>query len=947
VACPDDNVLVAMAEQRLDPGEFAALEVHIDTCESCRQMLAVAVTERSLAVGTPTVDDADSIASFVDVSINDRYVVKSLLGKGGMGAVYLARDLTLDREVALKLHRAGSGSERLHREAMAMAKLAHPNVVTVFEVATVDDRLYVAMEYIRGETLRGWLTSVHPSWRQIIHLLLEVGTGLVAAHAAGLVHRDFKPENVLVGDDGRPRVGDFGLARVGASPSTTFRKYVPAVDNSTETAETLPAGDMSTDSSMTAAGTILGTPAYMAPEQLNGEVVDARCDQFGFCVVAWEALYGKRPFAGSTLTALHMAIADRAYVVPNKTAVPQRIRAVLERGLASEPADRYADMTALLAALRAAAAPRTKRHLALAAVAALALGGAALATITIVGNRRHEAACAAAGNDMLRIFDDAKRSEIRAAFVATGSPFAISASDRASDVLGRYTTVLATKAIGVCRGLGEPARISEVRRICLGDRRRDVAAFVDILTHADKPLVQRAASSAWGLFDPDPCNDPQTLLSRSSRTKAMTPEQDAEVRRIKALSDSGRYDDSLAAAKPLVAAARAPANKSLELDALLGLASVEAELEKPEARTDYEQAIALAETLGRDLDAAVAYAALANNAGVVTHQFADAHRYVGLARAKLERLGGRNPAIRGDLLMTEAQVLLDENRLGEAETAMRQASSTIEDAYGPDHPKLGGAFGTLSQIQRAQRKTSDSLTSSERALAILEKTLGTDHPTVAGAHMNLSQALMDVKRYDDAREHLLRADIVFARVYGDTHPLRAAVAGNLGGLEQLQGHWDAALVASRRAVTILEAVEGPNSADVSGARRDVARELALAGRIGDAIAEQTHAVSILDTMGADAEGRIVSALTELAEYQLAASQPALAIPHAERALAIATKRPQDANPVEVTSATRALATALYDAKRDRPRARKLVEGLRETDPAGRADHDTWLAAHPP
>jgi tetratricopeptide (TPR) repeat protein/predicted Ser/Thr protein kinase len=945
VACPDDNVLVAMAEQSLDPAEFAAVEAHIDTCEGCRQLLAAAVTERSLAMGTPAVDDAESLASFVDVSINDRYIVKALLGKGGMGAVYLARDLTLDREVALKLHRAGSGSERLHREAMAMAKLAHPNVVTVFEVATVDDRLYVAMEYIRGETLRGWLTTARRTWRQIISLLLEVGTGLAAAHAAGLVHRDFKPENILVGDDGRPRVGDFGLARVGASPSTTFRKYVPA-DPSTQTAETLPADDVSTDSPMTAAGTILGTPAYMAPEQLNAEVVDARCDQFAFCVVAWESLYGKRPFAGSSITALHMAIADRELQVPGQTAVPQRIRTILERGLASDAADRYPDMTALLAALRAAAAPRTKRYLAIGALAALAVTGAGIATITIVGNKRHDAACAAAGNDMLRVFDDAKRTEMHAAFAATGSPFAASASDRASDVLSRYTAVLATRAIGVCRGLDEPARISDARRACLDDRRRDVTAFVDILVHPDKPLVQRAASSAWALFDPDPCNDPQTLLARSSRTNAMTPEQAAEIRRIKSLADTGRYEESLAAAKPLVAAARATADKSLELDALLGLASVEVELEQPDARPHYEQALALAETLGRDLDAATAYAALADYAGLVTQQFTDAHRYIGLARAKLERLGGKNPAIHGDLLMTEAQVLLDENRLGEAETAMRQAASTIESAYGPDHPKLGAAFGTLSQIERAQRKIDASLASSERALSVLERALGTDHPTVAGAHMNLAQALMDMKRYDDAREHLLRADIVFARVYGDVHPVRAAVAGNLGSLEQLQGHWDAALAASRRAVTILEAVAGPDSADVSGARRDVARELALAGRIAEAVTEQTHAVAILDKLGDDAEGRIVSALTELAEYHLAADHPALAISHAERALAIATKRPKDANPVDVANATRALANALYDAKRDRPRARALIEGLREIDSAHRTDHDAWLAAHP-
>src|SRR5262245_33213365 len=186
-----------MVERSLDPAQFAAIEVHIDSCDKCRRIVAAAVADTgTFALGTPSTpvaEDVEPIAKLVDVSINDRYVIEAVLGKGGMGTVYLARDLTLDREVAIKLHhKTGSASERLHREAMAMAKLAHPNVVTVFEVATVDDRLYVAMEYVRGETLRGW-RSAHPhNWRDIVAMLVQTGNGLAAAHAAGLVHRDFK-----------------------------------------------------------------------------------------------------------------------------------------------------------------------------------------------------------------------------------------------------------------------------------------------------------------------------------------------------------------------------------------------------------------------------------------------------------------------------------------------------------------------------------------------------------------------------------------------------------------------------------------------------------------------------------------------------------------------------------------------------------------------------------
>src|ERR1700733_13934359 len=210
-----------MVEQALEPAVFAELEIHIDSCEQCRKIIAAAAVSRSLAVGTPALAVTESadlakLEAIVDVSINGRYVIDSILGRGGMGTVYLAKDVTLGREVALKLHRAGSGSgaDRLHREAIAMAKLAHPNVVTVFEIATVEDRLYVAMEYVRGSTLRDWMTERH-TWRATIAMLVGVGKRLAAGHAAGLVHRDFKPENVLVGEDGRPRVGDFGLARVG------------------------------------------------------------------------------------------------------------------------------------------------------------------------------------------------------------------------------------------------------------------------------------------------------------------------------------------------------------------------------------------------------------------------------------------------------------------------------------------------------------------------------------------------------------------------------------------------------------------------------------------------------------------------------------------------------------------------------------------------------------
>lgn len=910
-ACPDDNLLVAI--DALDPAQFAEIEQHIDTCEHCRKIVAAAVAARSLAVGTPPPAEDDALAAIADVSIGGHYVIEAVLGRGGMGTVYLARDQSLGRHVALKLHRAGSapkteragftparGIDRLHREAIAMAKLAHPNVVTVFEVGSVDDRMYVAMEYVRGETLRGWLAAGTRGWRQIVELLLQAGAGLAAAHDAGLVHRDFKPENVLVGEDGRARVSDFGLARVGAARDGR------------------PSGIV--DTAKTQTGTILGTPAYMAPEQIAGETVDARCDQFAFCVVAWECLFGKRPFAGATLAALDDAI-HRGAFERSRADVPPRVREVIARGLSAQPGDRYADMPALLAALRAAARPRTKKYVALAVAGVLALGGGAIGTLQVVDARQHEAACDEAGYAMQRAFSSVRRPQLHAAFVATGVPFASGSFERAARVLDDYSGRLAVQARAVCRDSAEPVTLRAAKRACLAERRSELAALFELMVAADPGMVQRAPSAAWALFDPRPCSDPSMLLARPLAPVRRSPEEVAQLTRVKALHDAGRYRESAALAGPLVEAARARKDRGLELVALIALASAKLEVEPPDTVIPlYQQAVQLAESLGRDLDAAGALWALANLSAVELQQYAPAHQYIALARAKLERLGNGNLGVRGELLATEAQVFLDENRLGEAENTMRQAVATLEQAYGPHHPKLGAALGTLSQILRAQGE--DSLAISQRTFDVFSAAYGPEHPTTAGAEMNLAQALIEAKRYVQARSQLGHADTVFATIFGDGHPLRAAIAANLAGIDEAEQRWDAALAGYRRAVAILERAQGPDTADVSGARRDVARVLALAGRLPDAIGEMQRAIAILDQLGADGDSRIVSGLTELAEYQLATGQVAQALGTAERAVAIATKRPADANPEELEAARRTLDRVRHE------RARRATSRLR-------------------
>ncbi|HEY1550128.1 MAG TPA: serine/threonine-protein kinase, partial [Kofleriaceae bacterium] len=304
-----------------------------------------------------------STATPVEPTIG-RYRIEGKLGAGGMGVVYAAYDPELERRVALKLLAQSGASrasrERLLREARAMARLSHPNVVVVYEVGTTDDRDFVAMELVDGSSLDHWLEHDHPSRRAIIAAFVAAGRGLAAAHAAGIVHRDFKPHNVLRRRDGNIQVGDFGLAvDVADEPE-------PVEPRSRNTPSPL--------GGLTETGAVLGTPAYMAPEQWRGDTVGPAADQFAFCVALWEALAGALPYRGDH-ESLRAAVMRGPHEL-DATAIPRGLRAALSRGLAPDPARRWPSMSALLATIE-----RTQRSVAV----PIALGAATCAIVATIG----------------------------------------------------------------------------------------------------------------------------------------------------------------------------------------------------------------------------------------------------------------------------------------------------------------------------------------------------------------------------------------------------------------------------------------------------------------------------------------------------------------------------------------------------------------------------------
>jgi predicted Ser/Thr protein kinase len=318
-----------------------------------------------------------------------RYRVEHEIGTGGMGVVYRARDPELERDVALKLLNPRAthvrdpevARGRLVREARAMARLSHPNVLAVHEVGEFEDQVYVAMEFVDGRTLADWLRTEPRTWQEILDVFLEAGRGLAAAHDEGIVHRDFKPENVMISDKGRVLVLDFGLARPATEPEPE-----PASTSSRSSGVTTTDID-GADTSLTRTGALVGTPAYMAPEQYAGLGASERSDQFSYCVALWEALHRMRPFAGKTLAALADAVTSgRLEPVGSDSTSPVWIRGVLAQGLAPDPADRHASMQDLLRALidgRRRAASRVRMLGLGAASIVLVLAGAAT-TVALV-----------------------------------------------------------------------------------------------------------------------------------------------------------------------------------------------------------------------------------------------------------------------------------------------------------------------------------------------------------------------------------------------------------------------------------------------------------------------------------------------------------------------------------------------------------------------------------
>ncbi|HKE15134.1 MAG TPA: serine/threonine-protein kinase [Kofleriaceae bacterium] len=807
-----------------------------------------------------------------------RFLVVKELGAGAMGLVLSAYDPVLDRKVALKLlQQEGAsdtaGRQRLLREAQAMARLAHPNVVTVFEVGTVDQAVFLAMEHVDGSTLKQWLAASRRSWRAVLAAFAAAGRGLAAAHAAGIVHRDFKPENVLVGADGRVRVGDFGLAS--APPGQRFSASTAAVAP--------PAMDGS--ASLTQDGSLIGTPLYMSPEQHQGAPADVRSDQFSFCVALVEALYGQSPFAGESYAVYaDEVLAGRVRPPPRGADVPAWLRAVLLRGMSTDPAARHPSMDALLAELAHDPSARRRRIAAALGIAALA----GLAVYGLIGWRRAAAAspCPARAATVAG-WDRSIRGQVEAAFRASRRPAAPAALARVESALDQRAAAITWMRRDACeathvRGEQSPELLD--RRIqCLDQRVSEVRAMTRLLARPDDELVDHAVEAVLGLGPVDACADSAALLA------AVPPPSDPAVRAkveaarhrladLDALVMAGKYNPALAAARAAAGETAALGYAPLHAEAVHRLADLQLRMGDMEAaRASFEEAVAAAGAARDDNTFARAVATLYHVIGYGQHQSAAAAVLLPIARAAVTRAGG-GADLRALLDGAIGGVAQSEGRYKDAADAFGRALEAIESARGPDDLKVSAALNNFGHASSSLGRYPEALAAHRRALAIREKALGPDHPMVAMSLAAVGGVLNEMADNEGSLASFQRALAILEKALGPEHPMVAEMHDSLGLVLSDLHRNDEALAQHRLALAMRE--------------KQPADELGLAS-------SAAKLGSLLHDMGRDAE----------------------AIPYHERALAVREKRLGPDHP-EVASTLNNLALTVRGE--DPERARRLL-----------------------
>ena len=858
-------MLVDFVRGELDDSTRDSVEAHLDDCDLCRAVMVelarfepaseeLAITDQSIApepVADPTKDPAAETYKVAPrLAEGDkvgRYVVLNKIGEGGMGVVYAAYDPELDRKVAIKLLMTSLGGSldaefaeqrtRLLREAQAMAKLRHPNVITVHDVGEFGEQVFVAMEFIGGGTLTDWLRTPRP-WRERLATFLAAGRGLAAAHKADLVHRDFKPDNVLIDHEGRAVVTDFGLARPAAGKTDAF--------STVKVMESTPV----MSAQLTRTGALVGTPAYMAPEQLAGERSDALADQFAFCVTLYEGLYGHRPFEGRVLAELMANVsAGRVLPAPRDTDVPRRVRRAIARGLAVSPDERFDTMQALLDELSHDPSRTWKRWATI--LLPTSVLGVGLLAYQQTGSREDKF-CGDLDAHLRGIWDDERKASLEQAFIATGQSFAGATWGRTESALDDYVSGWMSAQKAACEQSSSgsvPPAVMALRMQCLESQRRQLGTLVGVLQNIDANGLERARDAVDMLGAPSLCDDVDALARREAaldtpEKQALREKLDDMNTRAFAFQRTGKLAESGETAEEALALARAEGETWSEAEALATLAENREFQGRLEDAEDLQHA-AMTAAISSGNDAVMVRVAIGRVwAGLDPgYEMSEAARWYEHGRAALSR-GGNKVAHHNQLENGMAAGYIAHEQYEQAEVHVRRALDVHADTNPEDAFGMDSTWGTLGQLYSAQQQMDEAVDAFERSLEITRKRYGPAHPFMANAFENLGAAFGRKKDYKAAQQHLGQALEIRRIAMGDSHPGNANTLLNLSNIDRHLGDFEAARAKLIEAHGVVRKWQpgSTNEADILNRLGTVQRVL---GDLDAAEASHTAAVEVV------------------------------------------------------------------------------------------------------
>jgi tetratricopeptide (TPR) repeat protein len=897
---------------------------------------ALADTLASDAGSPPAADEGDgeSTAPLVRGETLGRFVVLDVLGTGGVGVVYAAYDPNLDRKVAIKVlqgaaTRSSDARLRLLREAQAMARIDHPNVLRVHEAGTRGEQVYIAMEFAGGGTLRRWLVDGKRTHRETVAAFVQAGRGLAAAHAAGLVHRDFKPDNVLRFEDGSVRVTDFGLVGLAgehqAAPSSAgVHGAIESVGSAGVAGTAERGGEVITETTplsrdLTRTGTVMGTPAYMSPEQFQGGAVGPAADQFAFCVALYEALYRERPFLGTTFGELCANVTGGALRQPPRDAdVPPRLRRVIVRGLSVDPAQRFRSMAELLAAL--SRDPRMRTRVALAVGAALALAGGGV----WYAKRPAAAVCTGASDRLAGVWNPDVRAKLANAFDASHRPDARAVLDRIAPAFDRWGDSWEQGYVGACEDTRvrqiQSEHMLDLRMECLTRRLAETRATLDSLATGGGDAVDHALDAVNALPAVDGCADTTALLAgiappETEAARVAIAALRGSIAQARAQSRLGRYHLALAIAQRTLEVARTSGYQPAIAEATLEVGSVELALDDRHSvatLADAMQAglaagdeviavraasrrilaiatltakLELGDVLAPIAEALAAHAHLPaadmieldDNIGsldAASHRMKRARERLerALARAK-SQLGPDNPTTT-NVQSSLGQLDIDEGKYEDARKLLEQVLATNQRVAGPNHPAVATALDSVASVLLKERKLADVKKVVDQSLAIRIAALGPDHIDVARSYNNLGGYYMTAGDPMTAKAYMEKSVALYDKLEGPDDPGVAKSLVNLSGVLADLGDRDGARDKLQRALAIDEKAYGKDDARIAEVLNDLGQIEKAEQKYDDAIAHFRRAEQIVETVYGPDHPDIARYLGNTADTYRAEGKPA-------------------------------------------------------------------------